>query len=283
MLAEIRRQLDELEWADGCLEARVQERLRGLLEGLSQSGDSAPLQIQKIRCNLMLGYEEQALEEIGELLTRPLAEADLQEVLRILRILEDPAAFAAGWQEPEGWLERVRFEQVMEQLPVLLQCQELSQLQQRGCELARRLLRCHEVHWLEGDLMIHSTNPSPGLPAQTLVQAAQAARKPLVGEPSTSESLLLSGALSALAIPLESGVCLYAAHHSLKELWNREDLEVASMLAGVLQLQLDLLLQQQSEEQHTRSLWETRNRLQQVVDCAEIGLVWLDSYGVVIH
>lgn len=216
----------------------------------------------------MLG--EDRLSELESLLkSRPEPEV-LEGCLHILRTLDDPRS-TQRLPAPKAQLaDLVRIQQVEEQLPFLLQCQDLETLKARSCELARRLLRCQDVHWLE-------RGARPDHVSQNLVRAAFQRMRPTHGDPSTHESLLVAEIESALVVPLAYEQLLYATHRSIQHLWSEDDLAIAEMLAEGLKLAQEILFEQNQEELRMRQLWETRARLQQVVDVSGVGLVWPDG------
>jgi len=269
------QELDSLETAHGFLERRVQQRLHQISDELQQlrpTTDCPSWLLQRIRCDLMMGHDQHALGDLERLLAMRPGSEIVEQALHVLRTLDDPRTTQSIPEQPEALADQVRLQQVMEQLPILLECPDLEILRIRTCELARRLLRCQEVTWLEGEAW-------PEQFSSTLLSQALREQRPVVGQPSTSESLLLSEVQSALAVPIDANVLLYAVHRTLEQLWGPDDLAVASMLAEIVGLRLSLLLERQQEEAHTRELWNLRSRLQEVVDVSEVGLIWLNEQG----
>lgn len=274
-LQSLALQLDSLEIAHGFLESRVQARLQLVSEELQRlrpTSDLACWLLQRIRCDLMMGCDQHALRDLERLLAlRPESEI-VEQALHVLRTLDDPNSTQRIPEQPEGLADQVRLQQVTDQLPILLECADLDALRVRACELARRLLRCQEVSWL-------TAGSWPEQASRTLLNQSLEEKKPVAGHPSTSESLLLSEIQSALAIPIDGEIVLYAVHRTLEQLWGPDDLAVASMLAEIVSLRYNLLLEGQRQEAHTRELWTLRSQLQEVVDVSEVGLIWLNEKG----
>ncbi|MBS2036006.1 hypothetical protein JST97_13540 [bacterium] len=267
-LEQLEAELDQLEWAPAALERQVQSRLREISRELLLHPLQAKVRLQRIRCDMMLG--EDRLEELESLLKSRPDTAVVEGCLHILRTLDDPRS-TQRLPAPNAQLaDLVRIQQVEEQLPFLLQCQDLETLKARSCELARRLLRCQDVRWLERSRNLENVS-------QNLMNSAFERQRPTHGDPSTYESLLVAEIESALVIPLANQQLLYATHRSVQQLWSEDDLAVAEMLAEGLKLAQEILLEQTQEELRMRRLWETRARLQQVVDVSGVGLIWADG------